>query len=111
MVAPFSARAGISLDPATGVVSRIFSPNGDGINDLVFFKVENSSLEEVTGSIFDLSGGKVADLTLVLNGIPTPDSFSWDGRDSGGSPVPTGVYLYEFVGGGTRIEGAVVVAR
>jgi gliding motility-associated-like protein len=96
----------ISLDPNTGVVPRIFSPNGDGINDVVYFAVDNPRLAEVKGRVFDRSGAEVGDLAA-----PDQDTLSWDGRDRNGSVVPAGAYVYWIEGEGQVLSGWVVVAR
>ena len=70
-------------------VSSVFTPNGDGANDLalidfVLAKIE-ASLPTVT--IHDLSGRQVR---VVEAGS---DGFRWDGRDDEGGLVPPGAYL------------------
>jgi hypothetical protein len=92
------------------VYPRIFTPNGDGANDVVIFQFGEISLESasLTGEVFDITGGKVADLK------PGPDPNStlmWDGKSSGGSVVPAGIYVYQINANGSRVNGTVVVAR
>ena len=70
-------------------VSAVFTPNGDGTNDLaridfVLAKVETS---QPTVSIHDLSGRQVR---VVEAGA---DGFRWDGRDDEGGLLPPGAYL------------------
>ncbi|MBK8575543.1 MAG: gliding motility-associated C-terminal domain-containing protein [Elusimicrobia bacterium] len=101
----------LSLNPDTDVFPRIFSPNGDGINDVVYFKVDNPRLAQVSGVIIDMSGSHVASLVAVSDNIPTPDSFVWDGRDENGNRVPSGPYVYKIDGEGSVLSGVVVVAR
>jgi hypothetical protein len=36
---------------------------------------------------------------------------SWDGRDDGGSDVPSGVYYYRLTAGGERVSGRMTLAR
>jgi len=57
-------------------------------------------------AIFDLSGRRLA----VLKG-PSGSPLVWEGRDDGGSLVPTGVYLYRMEAGRYRYEGKIVVVR
>lgn len=99
------------LNPATDVVPRIFSPNGDGINDVVYFKVDNPSVVQVSGVVVDMSGARVASLVPVSGSVPTPDSLVWDGKDESGNRVPSGPYVYRIDGGGSVLSGVVVVAR
>jgi hypothetical protein len=92
------------------VYPRIFTPNGDGANDIVIFQFGEISLEDaaLTGEIFDLTGAKVADLR------PGPDPIStlkWDGKSDSGSTVPAGIYVYQIKANGVNVNGTVVVAR
>lgn len=94
----------------TDVYPRIFSPNGDGINDAVYFGINNPAQETLVGKIFDGAGQEVADLRDTAQG-PTPDALFWDGRDRAGQRVPAGAYLY-IIRGETRVfKGSVVVAQ
>lgn len=101
----------IAIDPATDVVPRVFSPNGDGINDVVFFKVDNPRQTQVNGAVYDMSGAHVASLSPTPNNLPTADSLYWNGRDENGSIVPSGPYIYRIDGDGSVLSGIVVVAR
>ena len=101
----------LSLNPATDIVPRIFSPNGDGINDVVYFKVDNPNLSRVSGAVFDMSGAQVASLAPVTDNIPTPDSLVWNGKDQNGNSVPSGPYVFRIDGEGSVLSGVVVVAR
>jgi hypothetical protein len=109
-VRTFEAATELSLDRSS-VFPRIFSPNGDGINDRVFFLIDNPRLVPVQGRIIDLSGGDVSDLRPAGAGAPSADALAWDGRDRAGQIVPAGVYLYEVKGDGKAITGSVVVAK
>lgn len=97
--------------PSDGVIPRLFSPNGDGINDVVFFALDNPTLADVSGRVIDSSGGEVAELAPAGPSGPTPDSLVWDGRDRSGRIVRSGPYLFEIQGGGRRISGVVVVVQ
>ena len=77
------------------VQPRVFSPNGDGINDDVAFeftvvRVGDSSPAEVT--VYDLSGRKVRQLVESRAVSTGPRSLRWDGRDDAGQVVVPGVY-------------------
>jgi hypothetical protein len=92
----------------TGVYPRIFSPNGDGFNDKVGFHFDNPEDLPVSGTIYNLSGCRIADLT----GSSDPNSLMvWDGKDSGGRAAPAGIYLYKIEFQGKSATGTVVLAR
>jgi gliding motility-associated-like protein len=100
----------LSLD-AGNVYPRVFTPNGDGFNDRVYFVLENPNNVSVTGEIFDLAGRYVATLQppTANSGIGT--TLIWDGKDSNGSVVPSGAYIYKIQGEGKTFTGSVAVAR
>ena len=87
---------------------RIITPNGDSRNDKAHFQFDNPELLPLSGKVYDLTGALVASLA------PGPDpvaSLIWDGKDSGGKPVPGGIYIYQIDVGGTPESGTIVVAR
>ena len=93
------------------VFPKIITPNNDGINDQVFFFVDNITSIPVQGFVFDIRGSKIAD-------IQTSDIFSirqsvltWNGKDQTGTVVHSGVYIYTIHIGEIRHSGSVVVAR
>lgn len=65
-------------------VPNVFSPNGDGSNDLFIYNTGN--LKEMEMIIYNRWGTKVFE-TTELNEF-------WDGNTSGGSLVPPGTYFY-----------------
>ena len=76
--------------------NRIFTPNGDGVNDeltLSFVLLKADSVEPHI-QILDMAGRVVA----RLSGESTGPSrrFVWDGRSEAGQPVAPGVYLYRI---------------
>jgi hypothetical protein len=88
---------------------RVITPNG-AENRRVFFFFDNPAEEQITGQIYDIRGAKVR--TLAVNSMsPTPNSLVWDGRDSQGAVVPSGVYLYKISTSDQSVTGTVVVAR
>ena len=88
---------------------RVFSPNGDNINDTVVlgFTLGRVSSAAVRFEIFDLSGRILR--TMVVNqlnaGLYAPLEANsriqlpgrWDGRSDDGKLVLPGVYLYRVV--------------
>jgi hypothetical protein len=105
----FLAPTELTLDKGS-VFPRIFSPNGDGVNDEVYFVVSGAA-SAVEGKIYDVAGEEVADLRLAGAGAPTPDSLSWNGRDRNGDVVRAGTYIYRVKGDGKSITGTIVVAQ
>lgn len=70
-------------------IPNVFSPNGDGINDVFgVFPNESMDIVSITGSIFDRWGN------LVFQSAANP--FLWDGQFSNQELQP-GVYAYNIV--------------
>jgi hypothetical protein len=87
--------------------NKIFTPNGDGVNDEMNFLVENPKGLPVSGEVFDLLGARVAELKAGS----VASSLVWDGRGRDGDMAPKGVYLYQIESDGRKMNGAIVVAR
>jgi len=62
----------------------IFTPNGDGINDLLYFKLENKT--NISFTIFNRWGVKVFETKK--------SEISWDGRTTAGIETSDGVYYF-----------------
>ncbi|MBN1898078.1 MAG: gliding motility-associated C-terminal domain-containing protein, partial [Spirochaetes bacterium] len=62
---------------------KIITPNGDGINDIVYFGGGYGEFEII---IFDVNGREIR----KINDLP-----QWDGKDSRGKYVESGVYIYQ----------------
>ncbi|MEI8135725.1 MAG: gliding motility-associated C-terminal domain-containing protein [Bacteroidota bacterium] len=77
----------IQLDiPSKLDVPNVFTPNGDGSNDVFFLKVAN--LTEIKALIFDRWGNKVFESTSSTGNI------EWDGKNLSGKELPAGTYFY-----------------
>jgi len=100
----------LSLDK-TNVYPRIITPNGDGLNDRVYFVLENPNNAAVRGEIFDREGRRIATLAdpSLVSGIGT--TLIWNGHDTNGNVVPGGAYIYRIQGEGLTLSGTVGVAR
>ncbi len=70
----------------TGV--NIFSPNGDGINDVFTFEFKSASISTFECVIVNRWGIKVGEILDINDG--------WDGTDFNGDPVTDGVYFYTY---------------
>ncbi len=81
----------ISCEPSSIIVPNVFTPNGDGSNDV--FIVEGTNLVSVEGQIFNRWG----QLMFSWNNV----RGSWDGRTPASSEAPDGTYFYiiEALGG------------
>jgi gliding motility-associated-like protein len=81
------------LLPSKVDVPNIFTPNGDGINDLYFLNATN--IGEVTFTIHDRWGHLVYELTSQTGNVV------WDGKNQAGTDVAEGVYFYTMKATGT----------
>ena len=67
---------------------NIFSPNGDGANDVFTFSFTAKSISEFNCVIVDRWGTTIHEITDVNAG--------WDGKDKGGNLCHDGVYFYVY---------------
>ncbi|MBK9283387.1 MAG: gliding motility-associated C-terminal domain-containing protein [Sphingobacteriaceae bacterium] len=72
--------------PSKLEVPNIFTPNGDGSNDVFFLKVANIS--EIDCVILDRWGNKVYETKSSTGNI------AWDGKNFSGQEAEAGVYFY-----------------
>jgi gliding motility-associated-like protein len=72
--------------PSKLEIPNVFTPNGDGSNDVFFLKVAN--LTEVNAIIFDRWGNKVYEVNSSTGNI------AWDGKSLQGRECPAGTYFY-----------------
>ena len=86
-----------SLDVETIVCQpRIFSPGGSGsvfefTETNIIYSLERS--EEVTARIFNLSGRLKRTIKPEFTSEPGHQVMNWDGKDSNGEIVPSGLYI------------------
>ena len=86
-----------------GAFPNPFTPNDDGVNDMVSFYVDNPNNAETLIRIFDLRGALVRRLEDGLT--------SWDGLDDEGEPVEMGAYIYQVEVESQFKGGTIVLAR
>jgi gliding motility-associated-like protein len=72
--------------PSKLEIPNVFTPNGDGSNDVFFLKVAN--LTEINAMIFDRWGNKVYEVNSSTGNI------AWDGKSLQGKECPDGTYFY-----------------
>ena len=104
--------AGIMAQPVGAVplqvqmTPRILTPNGDGINDRVVFNLTGPQEGSVETAVVNNRGRRIAGL------IPgTQGHFEWDGKDSQGRIVDSGIYLVRISQGSASWNGVVAVAK
>jgi gliding motility-associated-like protein len=66
------------------VIPNVFTPNGDGENDV--FAVKGTNLESVEGEVFNRWGQKMFSWSNIKG--------YWDGRTLAGEEAPDGTYFY-----------------
>ena len=90
------------------IPDKIFTPNGDGVNDVIEFIFDNPSDSVISkAKIYDLTGAEVSDLKVGSTGT----SYIWDGRNKNGETVHGDVYIYQIEAGGKVFNGTVMVAK
>jgi large repetitive protein len=82
-------------------IPNVFSPNGDGINDV--FLVDYSGSQPFTLELFDRWG------VLMYQG--NNRTQGWNGNNSAGSPAPDGVFYYHVAIGSKDYTGYVTLMR
>ncbi len=92
------------------VTAPLFTPNGDGLNDRVFFNLDNPNNSPLNGRIYDLSGRFVAQLILATQQSGSA-TLVWSGLDNTGASVPSGLYVYQIEGDNKAVRGTVAVAH
>ncbi|MFH1540748.1 MAG: gliding motility-associated C-terminal domain-containing protein [Elusimicrobiota bacterium] len=91
----------------TKVYPRIFTPNGDGWNDVVNFMYEGNDAG-ISGKIFDINGAFVCDMA---NGDFSGGSLKWNGKNANGNVVTSGIYIYQIEADKKVFNGTIVVAK
>jgi len=85
---------------------QVFTPNGDGRNDLLQISFNVLKLLDprpIHAWIYDLQGCPVRRLSEET-GLAGPYTLSWDGRDDAGALVAPGIYLFRLEISGDSIN-------
>lgn len=100
-----------------GPLSRVITPNGDMVNDRIFFCFDNFSDSGVTGRVYTLLGAEVASMGGKTSSAGTscpggalPQLVSWDGT-ANGTRVRSGLYVYRIEAEGKTYAGTFLVVR
>ncbi|RMF59667.1 MAG: choice-of-anchor D domain-containing protein [Bacteroidetes bacterium] len=98
----------VEVSPELVVAPNPFTPNGDGINEPVRFKVREAGYQNAVLKIFNFEGR----LLRTIDTLDGAGHLTWDGRDETGTDQPPGVYLYIVEDAGSvRASGYVTLAR
>lgn len=92
---------------------RIFTPNGDGVNDVFKVCFDNPGDAVISVSqIYDLNGREASPMKLATGTDPSClDYLFWDGKDRSGNAAKGGIYLYRIEAEQKTFTGMVVLAR
>ena len=88
--------------------SKVFSPNGDGIND--FWEIQNIHLyPEAIVSVYNAEGSQVFRRRNYLNG----EENAFSGKNKNGTYLPSGNYFYiiDLVNGDEVFKGTLAIIR
>ncbi len=87
-----------------------FTPNGDGVNDRVYFDFPEMAKFGATVTILTPEGAVVRTLELPA-ALPETRAF-WDGTRDDGTPAPQGIYVYIVSRGGEVLcKGTIALVR
>ena len=90
-------------DYFTGKIPNVFTPNGDGVNDLFDFRLGNRLEQCSEIRIFNRWGALVFE--------SRENSHIWDGRTFTGDECSEGVYFFTLSVNGTSYKGNVSLIR
>ncbi len=98
---PDTVQAFTIIDCPQIEISNVFTPNGDGINDLFRVNLSGNALQNFKIDIYDRWGLLMFTSTSINN--------KWDGRTTAGLKVVEGTYFYIVELNGTQYKGHVMV--
>jgi len=82
----------IVLHPSSLVVPNIFTPNGDGKNDI--FQVEAEGIQSIEVSIYNRWGKKVYETSVTDFAVDKETKDLWDGTSKSEGKCADGTYFY-----------------
>ncbi|MFA5859235.1 MAG: hypothetical protein WC955_09225 [Elusimicrobiota bacterium] len=114
-VGQFQIRTILRADKLTlmRVVPKIITPNGDNLNDKVFFYLEDPNMLDLAVRIYDVNSAVVADNLEIVTRVKGQalTVLSWNGTDKDENTVAPGTYFYQIISDGKVLNGVIVVAR
>jgi hypothetical protein len=96
-----------------GIVADIFELKGNypnPFNPTTKIRFSNDRSSHVTVTVYSLKGEKVITLMNKQVNSGTYD-VTWNGNNSNGKVVPTGLYLYDIESGGRRLQGKMLFLK
>ncbi len=92
------------------VSPRVFSPDGDGVEDSTSIEIRADSDNSYTIEVFDREGRKVWELAIAAGGWE--EQYVWRGESQSGERLPVGIYIVHVESGlGDEAVETVVIAR
>ena len=87
-------------------IPNVFSPNGDGINDILIFHLNPELAIQGSIRVFDRWGHQVFQSSDM-------NQFIWNGQGDRGQPLEAGVYTWIFVSSDESVvqRGDVTIIR
>ena len=79
-------------------------------NPVTKIKFSNDRNDNVKITVFSLMGEKVATI-MNKNLVPGTYDVSWNGRNTSGQVVPTGMYFYKIESGGRSLQGKMLFLK
>lgn len=100
--------AGQSPSLTMTISPKVFSPDGDGIDDTTLIHIDAPTLGRVKLELYDRTGRRIFD--FEADRVKAND-YVWRGTDNGGAPLPIGIYIVYCQVDGQAAKQAVVIAR
>jgi N,N-dimethylformamidase beta subunit-like, C-terminal len=75
-------------------LTRVFSPNGDGVNDVARFSIRLQRGDDIDVTVLDRQTDREVRHLIVDRHVPAHRTvfFTWDGRTDSGAPAPDAYY-------------------